>query len=449
MSFYRTYRPQVIDEIDNPAIREHLSSLLTKDRTKLPHAFFLTGPKGTGKTTAARVIAKLFNCTKRTKAGPCGTCEQCVSIAKGTNMDVIEMDAASNRGIDEIRTLRDRINLSPVSAEFTIYIIDEVHMLTTEAFNALLKTLEEPPAHAVFVLATTDAHKVPGTILSRCVHLGFQKAGVTELFNVIARIAKQEKLDIDKEAIDQIAHAADGSFRDAAKLLEQVSFHKGKITKDVVERVLALATTKLNTVFVSALFMRDTPACLNIVAELVSKGIDIRVFITDVLGDLHTLLVSGIQGNAGTLSTHDLQQAIHKLTQAFGETRYSPIPSLPLELAIVEFCTETSKPKAAQVPEALPQAVPAVEPLGLLTLEKLTEHWPDFIAATKPYNHSVAGVLRSSRPKSVEDGIVTIEAFYKFHQEKLADIKTRQVLADVLKKLFGEKVKVDIVVGKK
>ena len=142
MSFYRKYRPQVIEEIDNASVREQLSSLLTKDKKELPHAFFFTGPKGTGKTTAARVIAKLFNCEKPKGSGPCGMCDQCVSISNGSNLDVIEMDAASNRGIDEIRQLRERIGLSPSSSSYTIYIIDEVHMLTTEAFNALLKTLE-------------------------------------------------------------------------------------------------------------------------------------------------------------------------------------------------------------------------------------------------------------------------------------------------------------------
>src|SRR3989344_9433328 len=150
-SFYRTYRPQVIDEIDNVSVRDRLLSLLTKDKKDLPHAYLFSGPRGAGKTTAARVIAKMFNCTKSTKGGPCGKCEQCTSISEGRNLDVLEIDAASNRGIDEIRALREAIGLAPSSAAFKIYIINEVHMLSTEAFNALLKTLEEPPAHVVFV----------------------------------------------------------------------------------------------------------------------------------------------------------------------------------------------------------------------------------------------------------------------------------------------------------
>ena len=454
MSFYRIYRPQVIDEIDNPAIREQLASLLSKDKKALPHAFFLTGPKGTGKTTAARVIAKLFNCTKPTKSGPCGKCEQCAAIANGTSLDVIEMDAASNRGIDEIRTLRDSINLAPVSADCTVYIIDEVHMLTTEAFNALLKTLEEPPPHAVFILATTDAHKVPGTIVSRCVHLGFRRAGALELIHVIRRIAKKEKIPIDEEAITLLAQAADGSFRDAAKLLEQVSFHKGNVTSDVVHRLLRITEENVRAALLACLLRHDTKGSLSLVSDMVSEGRDIKEFITDLLGDLHGMLLATSEGQAPQgWTSKAITDLIRRLTTAFGELRYSPIPSLPVELAIVEFCSAPDEEAPSLMPPPTPSSARSgsreLSSLGLLTLEKLIKHWPDFIAATKPFNHSVAGVLRSSRPKAIENGIVTIEAFYKFHQEKLQDARTREALADVLKKLFGEKVTVEIVLGKK
>lgn len=470
MSFYRTYRPQVINEIDNPSIREQLFALLTKDRKDLPHAFFFTGPKGTGKTTAARVIAKLYNCEKLTKSGPCGKCAQCVSIAQGSSLDVIEMDAASNRGIDEIRTLRERINLAPASASYTIYIIDEVHMLTTEAFNALLKTLEEPPRHAVFVLATTDAHKVPDTIASRCVPFRFTRATDEELSNVIIRIAKEEKIAIEADAVSRIADIADGSFRDAAKLLEQVSFRKGKITLEVVQSILSLSDEKIRATFLTCLANKQTQEALRVIQELIDNGHDVKSFMADVMNDLHAKLLDAVQGKIESgWPIVRLADCIKRMTTAFGELRYSPIESLPLELVVIEFCAENVTPSLNEPvqSEVVKKVVPPVErkvtssqkqesvgdpvpvSLGLITLEKLMEHWSDFIAALKPYNHSVAGVLRSSRPKSVEGGIVTIEAFYSFHQEKLNDIKTRQILADVLKRLFGEKVKVDIVLGKK
>ncbi len=457
MSFYRIYRPQVIEEIDNVAVRNQLLSLLTKDKKQLPHAFLFTGPRGAGKTTAARVVAKLFNCTHPSaRSGPCGKCEQCTSIARGANLDVLEIDAASNRGIDEIRALRDAINLTPSSASFKVYIIDEVHMLTTEAFNALLKTLEEPPAHAVFVLATTDPQKVPATIKSRCVSISFHRAAENELVAAITRIVKAEKITIDDDAVAVLVSSVDGSFRDAVKLLEQVSFHKGKITGDVVRSLTSLSDESVLDKFFDTLVKKDVSASLAVVSDLVAGGKDIKSFLTECLRRLHTDLLAG-HSNA--------RELIRRFTEAYGMMKISPIPQLPLELAIVEFCAADSPEETPlrevrsvnRVVSAAPMtpeppttaAAPTTPSLGLLTFEKLTEHWVDFIGELKPYNHSVAAVLRSARPKSVDRGIVTIEAFYPFHKDKLSESKTKDMLVGVLKKLFGEKVKVEIVLGKK
>jgi DNA polymerase-3 subunit gamma/tau len=440
MSFYRIYRPQVIEDIDNVAVRGQLLSLLTKDKKQLPHAFLFTGSRGAGKTTAARLIAKLFDCTKPTKSGPCGKCLQCVSISEGRNLDVLEIDAASNRGIDEIRQLRDAINLSPSSAQFKVYIIDEVHMLTNEAFNALLKTLEEPPAHAVFVLATTDPQKVPATIKSRCVPISFHKASPEELQTALKRIVSAEKISFDADALSLLAGSVDGSFRDAVKLLEQVSFHKGKITADVVRSLTMLTDDSILGTFFEYLTKRNVKEALAVISGLVSDGKDVKLFLTDCLRRLEKELVAG---------SPNAKELIRRFTEAYGLMKISPIPELPLEVAIVEYCGET------KIQEEKIDKIDKIEKreetpsLGLLTLEKLTEHWPDFIAELKPFNHSVAGVMRSARPKSVDHGIVTIEAFYQFHKDKLSESKTIDTLTAVLKKLFGEKVKVQIVLGKK
>ncbi len=466
MSFYLTYRPQVIGEIDNVAVREQLLSLLSKDKKQLPHAYLFTGPRGAGKTTAARVIAKLFNCTHpSTRSGPCGKCDQCKSISDGRNLDVLEIDAASNRGIDEIRQLRDAINLAPSSADYKIYIIDEVHMLTTEAFNALLKTLEEPPAHAVFVLATTDPQKVPATIKSRCVPISFHRASSSELMEALKRIVTAEKISIDDEALTLLAGSVDGSFRDAVKTLELVSFHKGKITEDIVRSLVSLTDVSIATAFLEAVRKHEMEKALKVVTQLVSDGKDIKTFLTSCLEVLEDYLVATVTKQTD-FHPEELQQMIHTFTEAYGMMKISPILQLPLELAVVELCTASSAANVTPPPQHLKQPEPAqtkkptVDPapdadatpspsLGLLTLEKLTEHWPDFIAELKPYNHSVAAVLRSARPKGVDHGIVTIEAFYPFHKDKLSESKTKDVLVTVLKKLFGEKVKVDIVLGKK
>lgn len=428
MSFYRIYRPQVIDEIDNVAVREQLLSLLSKDKKGLPHAFLFTGPRGAGKTTAARIVAKIFNCEKKKV---CGKCDQCLSIAAGRNLDVLEIDAASNRGIDEIRQLRDAINLAPSSAAYKVYIIDEVHMLTTEAFNALLKTLEEPPAHAVFVLATTDPQKVPATITSRCTPISFHKATSEELLAALRRIVTAEKISIDDAALSLVAGSVDGSFRDGVKLLEQVSFHKGKITEEVVRSLTSLTDDSLRAKFFEYLEKKDAKGALALVHGLVSDGKDIKIFLTECLRNAQAELIAGNQ---------NAKELIRRFTEAYGFMKISPIQELPLELAIVEYCGEEKIIAKEEVKNIS---------LGLLTLEKLTEHWLDYISALKPYNNSVAGVMRSARPKSVDHGIVTIEAFYPFHKDKLSEGKTKDILVSVLKKLFGETVKVEIVLGKK
>jgi DNA polymerase III subunit gamma/tau len=487
MSFYRTYRPQVIDQIDNVSVRETLLSFLTKEPTSLPHAFLFSGPRGAGKTTAARVIAKLFNCEKPSKKhGPCGACEQCVSIAEGRNLDVLELDAASNRGIDEIRTLREGIGLSPVAAKFKVYIIDEVHMLTTEAFNALLKTLEEPPPHAVFVLATTDPQKVPVTIISRCMQCVFARATPEEINHALSRIVKKEKIAIDADALAVLSRSVDGSFRDAVKLLEQASFHKETITVDALEQVLSLTTATSVLQFLDAVQKKRVKEALQCITALVHRGTDMKVFMTQCLQQLQQILLS-LAAKETTEQSWDegeLRVCIRKLSQAYTELRTTPIAQLPLELAVVEYCSSelstrpepafqqagslhpvmegkvTSTAKAAVSPGTAVSSLPSkdeeklsddgnTKSSGMLTVEKLADHWVDVIAEMKPVNHAVAGVMRSTRPTRVKDGIVTIEAFYTFHKDKLSEMQTRETISGVLKKLFGEKVKVEVVLGKK
>ncbi len=472
MSFYRTYRPQVIEEIDNASVKAQLLHLFQKGKKGLPHAFLFSGPRGAGKTTAARLIAKMLNCTKPAKAGPCGACEQCVSIAQGRNLDVLEIDAASNRGIDEIRLLREAVGLAPASATYKVYIIDEVHMLTTEAFNALLKTLEEPPQHVVFVLATTDPQKVPVTIKSRCMAISFSKASQDELRKALGRIKDAEKLHIDEDALLLITTFADGSFRDAVKLLEQLSLYTTSITKESVYTYLPVTDSLVETKFIDSLAKRNAQDALRIVESLVKEGRDIRAFLGAIFSKIHELLTTTIldPSKSHDWSVGELQRLTQALSFAYSEMKSSPIPQLPLELAVVEFCEEKSgspevvsadhsvKPGASGASASKKAQGEPLEPImsqvqqvatGLLTLAKLKEHWSDVIAELKPYNHSVAGVMRSTRPMAVDGGIVTVEAFYSFHKEKLSEPKTKDMLAGVLKKLFGEKVRVEVVLGKK
>src|SRR5258706_12597240 len=245
MVYYRKYRTQKISDLDSIKVRETLTAVLSSK--EIPHAFLFTGPKGIGKTSTARIIAKVVNCLhqdrhsgKSANVGsfePDNLCDQCISITNGSNIDVLEIDGASNRGIDEIRDLRDKVKLAPAAAQKKVYIIDEVHMLTTEAFNALLKTIEEPPPHVMFIFCTTEPQKVPATIVSRCFHVTFSRATEKEIVHSLQRIVKGEKLDIDEKVLLEIAKLSDGGFRDATKVLEEIVMKAGgkRITLELFE----------------------------------------------------------------------------------------------------------------------------------------------------------------------------------------------------------------------
>jgi len=489
MSFYRKYRPSIIEEIDNLAVKERLHDLLAKKIEDLPHAYLLTGPKGTGKTTAARIIAKLFVCTKKTKHGPCGVCQQCDSVAKGKNLDVYEIDAASNRGIDEIRQLKQAIALSPAVAAFKVYIIDEVHMLTTDAFNALLKTLEEPPTHAVFVLATTDPQKVLPTIRSRCVELTFHKAGSDELKSALMRIIEHEHISIDDDAVMRIIELSDGAFRDGVKMLEQMSLKSEKITRKIIDSTLNVPSILRRQDFFRALKNKNISDALSIVGALSDEGMDIRTFVVDCSQDAHQLLVdyylktTDTSGKENAFTSDEILLLSDIFIRCFARLRNSPIPQLPLELAILEFCqtdnssqhNQQKKPTEAvqhKIPEkkiistpastkpVIDQILPSdkvknIQETSLSTesknipLDKLKEHWTDVIEAMKPFNNSVSGVLRSARPVASGNGMVTIEAFYSFHKERLSDPRVRDTLSNVMKRLFGAQTGIEIILGKK
>ncbi|MBL7159148.1 DNA polymerase III subunit gamma/tau [Candidatus Microgenomates bacterium] len=342
MVFYLKYRPQKFAELDIKIARERLTNIFSSG--KFPHAFLFCGPRGTGKTSAARIVAKVINCEKRKDFEPCNQCDSCKATTTGRHLDVFEIDAASNRGIDEIRDLRQKIKLSPSSGKYKIYIIDEVHMLTNEAFNALLKTLEEPPQHALFVLATTRVDKLPDTITSRCLRIDFKKATEEETVRSLKRIVKGEGLKVDDEVLKFITQESDGSFREAAKILEEASLLK-KITLDGVKKILGRDKDFDQNSFLEWLAKKDAKKCLEWLIDAGEKGVDWRVLTEDILNQLHDLLMKkfGIKKQHSSIATQqlsieELKELIELFSKAHQELRMAAIPSLPLELAVVEWC---------------------------------------------------------------------------------------------------------------
>jgi DNA polymerase-3 subunit gamma/tau len=293
----RKHRPQAFDEVVG---QEHITDLLKKtiQSGRLTHAYLFCGPRGIGKTSCARILAKSLNCEKGPTINPCGKCIACQEIAKGTSFDVLEIDGASNRGIDEIRTLRENVKFAPTYGKYKIYIIDEVHMLTSEAFNALLKTLEEPPEHVKFIFATTAPHKVPATIISRCQRFDFKQISIKMIAALLEDVARKEKFKIDQEALYAIGKSAQGSLRDALSIMDQLSAlsEKGIGSGDVFS-MLGLVETQLLFDLADALSRKDCIACLKILDDILDKGKDIRQLAKDITEHFRHLMIVKIGGH--------------------------------------------------------------------------------------------------------------------------------------------------------
>ncbi|MCK5461321.1 DNA polymerase III subunit gamma/tau [Candidatus Gracilibacteria bacterium] len=343
-ALFLKYRPQTFtDLIGQETVRKTLQNALKSEKPS--HAYLFAGSRGTGKTSTARIFAKGLSCKNLKEGNPCGTCEFCVDIARGNLIDVIEIDAASNRGIDEIRDLREKINFAPNRTKRKIYIIDEVHMLTKEAFNALLKTLEEPPDHAFFCLATTETHKIPETILSRCQVFQFERFSLDQLINRLKKICKDESFSVKGNALSLISKKAEGGLRDAISLLEQIAAEtENNITEEAVRESLGISSIETLENFYQAIIDKDTKVCLDILKNLSKKGGDFRTFGHDFLGFLRERMFQNLK----TIELPIILTSIEEIEKALFRLKNSPILELPLEIAIINLTTTSNIPLEAK-----------------------------------------------------------------------------------------------------
>jgi len=371
-ALYRKWRPQSWDEV---AGQEHITQTLRNAviLDRVAHAYLFSGPRGTGKTTCARLVAKAVNCLDPDlKNRPCNECDHCKAITAGRFMDLIEIDAASNTSVDDIRDLRDKINFSPSQGRFKVYIIDEVHMLSTAAFNALLKTLEEPPAHAIFVLATTEIHKIPATVLSRCQRHEFRRIPVEIIVNYLKEKSREEGLQIEEPVFMEIARQATGSLRDAISLLDQLTSTEESISLEMAQAILGTATSLRVIEIVDALVAKDAAAGLEQIDQALDTGTDPRQLARQIVSYLRNVLLyqmghldqtdlsddikPKIHAHANQLPLPELLKAINAFNQATIDEHANWHPGLGLELAFTEYLVEPAvMEKAAIAPEPKPQ----------------------------------------------------------------------------------------------
>lgn len=358
MSLYRKYRPQTFSHlVGQEHINRTLLNALKLDRVS--HAYLFTGPRGTGKTSTARLMAKAINCLNPKDNEPCNTCEICLEINEGRLIDLIEIDAASNRGIDEIRELRDKINFAPSRARSKVYIIDEVHMLTKEAFNAILKTLEEPPSHVYFILATTEAHKIPETILSRCQRFDFKRIDDSVLSARLKYIAGEEGIEAEEKALDLISHHAEGGMRDGIGLLEQLSTDK-KLTYDHVCEVLGVSGIASMEKLFGFLRAGDTATALKEIADLHKEGFDLLFFNKRFLEYLRKAMLKAVDAN-DIAETNRILILIENFRTAYEQTRFSTITQLPLEIAVIKSIAVSGGRNGAEINNEAVQTVKVPE----------------------------------------------------------------------------------------
>lgn len=453
MNLYLKYRPRSIDELDLSGVRRVLGEIVKSNQ--IAHAYLLTGPRGAGKTSTARILARVVNCEKNGEklSEPCNECQACKTIIEGSAVDVIEIDAASNRGIDDIRELKEKIRLSPAILPTKVYIIDEVHMLTTEAFNALLKTLEEPPSHSLFILCTTELHKVPGTIVSRCSQIQFTKATPEEMKRSFARVIKGEEAEADDEALDYLSKVVDGSFRDGVKILGQVIGSTKNIKLSDIETIIAGATGYRLEGLVESLVQKDVTTSLANLAEATRSGVDLGYLMVNLMRSLRDRLLEGKAELGVTKLIFSLDEVARRLASSLdGE--------LLLQVAIVEWCGSAGGSASGKMKVLKPvkseslsggksdqdvrKGLEESEVLAKSSMATMDagEIWGQVVGGMGRNNLALETILAKAKPGMIHGDQLTIYVQYDFHKQQLEVAKNMARLEEIISRVVGRKMRV-------
>lgn len=497
-SIYRKWRPQSFEDIVG---QNHITQTLKNaiKMNRIGHAYLFSGPRGVGKTTTARIFAKALNCQNGPTETPCNECSRCIRINQGQSMDVLEIDGASNRGIEEIRELRSKIGFAPAEGKYKIYIIDEVHMLTDPAFNALLKTLEEPPGQVLFIFATTAPYKVPNTILSRCQSFYFRRISIEEMVEKLKRIAEEEKINIDSSSLRLIAEGATGSMRDAESILDQViAYSENRVTPDEVRDILGLIPRETLFQMIETIINHDTEKGLKLVGELVKEGIELNKFVQDLLIYTHNVSLLKVLGKNNPYSSSYFEAVeLEKIWELIEKTeektilniieelkiieeriRFHHYPWILLELMVVKLTYNESKTAhqeiiintsvrkkdvAPEKKEKIPQLIKKeieeekegdtvqdskITAQDIATKVELEKLWPRVLARLKEEMIAIYTFLMEGNNIRLEDGklIVSFSPDHGFPKENLEKKENRKKLEKVLKEETKNDIKLKCII---
>lgn len=420
-ALYRKFRPDNFSDVKG---QDHIVTTLKNQikAKRIGHAYLFTGTRGTGKTTVAKIFARTVNCENPADGNPCGECRICRAISAGNSMNVIEIDAASNNGVDNIREIVDEVSYSPTEGKYKVYIIDEVHMLSIGAFNALLKTLEEPPSYVIFILATTEVHKIPITILSRCQRYDFKRIGIETITDRLRELMEQEKAEVEEKALRYIAKAADGSLRDALSLLDQcIAFHLGqKLTYDLALDVLGAVDTGVFSRLLRSVLERDVPGCVALLEDIVMQGRELSQFVTDFTWYLRNLMLVKssdhvedvidvstdnlvrLKEEAQLADMDTIMRYIRIFSELSGQLRYASQKRILIEIALIKLC----KPAMETTQDAILDRIREVED----KLEKGVMAVPANMLQQPQERNAALEKPRPPIPKAVPDDIRQIVA---------------------------------------